>query len=136
MQLTFALKNLMNKFFTLIKYTLLLVCFFPNSFIFSQNLQFAEYAVSIYAGEAQGLSNGNRLTVQFNHPTGIAADTIGNLYVADFSNHLFRKITALGITTTYAGKGTADFLDTTIQLAMFNNPLGIFADANRYLCYG
>ena len=118
----------MNKFFTSIKYTLLLVCFFPTSFLFSQNLQFAENAVSIYAGGAQGLSNGNRLTAQFNLPTGIAADTFGNLYVADFSNHLIRKITSAGVVSTFAGNGSAGSADGLGALASFNNPTGLACD--------
>jgi hypothetical protein len=128
MQLTFALMNLMNKCFPLTKYTLLLVYFFPTSFLFSQNLQFAENAVSLYAGGAQGLSNGSRLTAQFNLPTGIASDTFGNLYVADFSNHLIRKITSTGVVSTFAGSGIAGSTDALGSLASFNSPTGLSCD--------
>jgi len=40
-------------------------------------------------GHADGASN----TAQFYSPTGVAMDSSGNVYVADFRNHRIRKIT-------------------------------------------
>ena len=43
-------------------------------------------------------------------PSGIAVDTVGNLYIADAGNHRIRKVDgATGIITTVAGDGTSGF---------------------------
>ena len=43
-------------------------------------------------------------------PTGVALDSAGNLYIADFGNHRIRKVDATtGIITTIAGNGTQGF---------------------------
>ena len=50
--------------------------------------------VSTLAGTGEsGSMNGDGITeAQFNYPRGVAVDAEGNLYVADTSNHLIRKI--------------------------------------------
>jgi sugar lactone lactonase YvrE len=42
-------------------------------------------------------------------PSGIALDTVGNLYIADTFNHRIRKVSPDGIISTIAGTGTAGF---------------------------
>jgi hypothetical protein len=43
-------------------------------------------------------------------PTGVAVDSAGNLYIADFGNHRIRKVAgATGIITTVAGNGTLGY---------------------------
>jgi hypothetical protein len=51
---------------------------------------------------------GNRATVM---PStyGIACDTVGNLYIADFSNRRVRKVSPQGIITTVAGTGMSGY---------------------------
>ncbi len=49
--------------------------------------------------------NGPARNAQLNNPTGIAADTAGNLYIADYNNNGIRKIDATGTITTIAGTG-------------------------------
>lgn len=46
---------------------------------------------------------------QLNTPGGIALDAAGNLYIADGGNNRVRKVSAAGVITTIAGKGTAGF---------------------------
>ena len=39
------------------------------------------------------------------HPTGVAVDRVGNLYIADAGDHRIRKVDAAGTITTVAGTG-------------------------------
>ncbi|MFI5136460.1 MAG: NHL repeat-containing protein [Sphingobacteriales bacterium] len=65
----------------------------------------------------------------FNSPAGIAIDAAGNLYVADYGNNLIRKITPARVVSTLAGSGYEGKIDATGNLASFNGPTGIAADA-------
>ncbi|HEX4999896.1 MAG TPA: NHL repeat-containing protein, partial [Terriglobia bacterium] len=49
------------------------------------------------------------ISAQLNHPTGVAVDGSGNLYIADQNNHRIRKVTAGGTISTVAGTGTGGF---------------------------
>jgi uncharacterized protein (TIGR03437 family) len=40
-----------------------------------------------------------------NQPTAVAADALGNLFIADTQNHVIRKVSPTGIITTFAGNG-------------------------------
>jgi sugar lactone lactonase YvrE len=78
------------------------------------------------AGGADGTS-----AAQFNYPSGLAADTTGNVYVADRDNHTIRKVTPAGMVTTLAG--LADFFnpgstDGTGNAARFYYPTGVAVD--------
>jgi sugar lactone lactonase YvrE len=53
------------------------------------------YAVSTIAGTGtSGFANGSGTAASFNQPSGIAVDSSGNLYVADYGNHVIRKLFA------------------------------------------
>ncbi|RJR10462.1 hypothetical protein C4588_03180 [Candidatus Parcubacteria bacterium] len=85
--------------------------------------------VSTFAGTSKvGSKNGDRLSSTFNSPTGICTDDNGNFYVADFLNHLIRKIDNQGSVTTLAGSGQPGFADGFANEAMFNFPRGIAID--------
>jgi len=63
-------------------------------------------------------------------PTGLNVDITGNLYLADYTNHVIRKIDVFGIINTIAGNGTVGFsgdggLATSAQL---NTPYDAIAD--------
>src|SRR5262249_51001510 len=59
-----------------------------------------------------GSADGTGATARFNSPSGVAVDSAGNVYVADFINDTIRKVTAGGVVTTLAGaagiSGSAD----------------------------
>jgi uncharacterized protein (TIGR03437 family) len=51
--------------------------------------------------------NGAAAGARLNHPSGVAADALGNLYIADRDNHRIRRVTPDGLITTIAGTGEA-----------------------------
>jgi|GEM_PF-5787162 len=86
--------------------------------------------VSTIAGSTTpGCVNGNGGTARFQNPTGIAIDNAGNLFVADWGNHLIRKIDPLGNVTTVSGTcGVSGAVNSTLGASLFNLPHGLFAD--------
>jgi sugar lactone lactonase YvrE len=92
--------------------------------------------VSTFAGAAasSGTANGALLTARFNHPSGLAFDSAGNLYVTDTFNHTIRKISPLGLVTTLAGlEGVSGTADGSGSNALFNKPTGITVDSTGNL---
>ena len=75
----------------------------------SYSSHFDNYTVSTFAGLAgiSGLTNGLGVQARLNGPNGISVDSLGNIYVSDYSNNVIRKIDPSGNVTTYAGDGTA-----------------------------
>jgi Immunoglobulin I-set domain/NHL repeat len=94
--------------------------------------------VSTLAGSAGGggSADGTGTNARFNHPTGVAVDSSGNVYVADTLNNTIRKVSASGVVTTVAGlTGVSGFQDGVGNGALFNNPSGLAVDlsGNLYL---
>jgi len=84
--------------------------------------------VTTFAGTgAPGSTDG--ALAEFDLPFGVAVDAAGNVYVADYSNHRIRKVTAAGVVTTLAGSGVAGDDDGTGTAAQFNLPSGVAVDA-------
>src|SRR5205807_2142207 len=52
--------------------------------------------------------NGPATAAELKNPTGVAYDSAGNLYIADFSNARVRKVTTNGNISTVAGNGQFD----------------------------
>ncbi len=55
-----------------------------------------------------GTNNGIGAAASFSYPNGVGVDATGNVYVADGSSRLIRKINAAGVVTTFAGAGEAN----------------------------
>ncbi len=98
--------------------------------VHSQSFRFSTLAGSVSTGSADGTGAAAR----FSGPSGVAADSLGNLYVTDSGNNTIRKITPAGQVTTIAGlagvKGSADATGTN---ASFYLPTGITVDNNGNL---
>jgi hypothetical protein len=98
--------------------------------VHAQAFSFSTLAGSVSTGSVDGTGAAAR----FSGPSGVAADSLGNLYVTDSGNNTIRKITPAGLVTTIAGlagvKGSADGTGTN---ALFYLPTGIAVDNNGNL---
>jgi len=83
---------------------------------------------------ASGTTDGTGSNARFTMPFGITTDGT-NLYVADKSSHLIRKVVIdNGTVTTLAGTGQAGNTDDTGTNASFSQPRGITTDGiNLYV---
>ncbi len=81
-----------------------------------------------------GRADGTNSAARFNGPCGPAVDAAGNVYVADWGNHMLRKVTPVGtnwVVTTLAGKaGNPGFVNGTQTSAQFDYPNGVAVDTN------
>jgi ELWxxDGT repeat protein len=84
---------------------------------------------TIAGGSSRGFVDGTN--ARFNYANGIAVDAANNVYVADSSNYVIRKITSSGFVSTFSGSGIQGLLDGTRTLARFSNINGIAVDANE-----
>jgi sugar lactone lactonase YvrE len=89
--------------------------------------------VSTFAGLplSRGTNDGSGTSARFSVPTGVATDSSGNIYVADYLNDTIRKITPTGVVTTLAGSpGSQGTSDGTGGAAQFYLPYGVAVDSS------
>ena len=88
--------------------------------------------VTTVAGSGDnGSANGTGTAASFYGPNGITNDGT-NLYVAEYNNHMIRKIViSTGVVTTLAGSTTSGAANGTGTAASFNNPVGITTDGTH-----
>jgi sugar lactone lactonase YvrE len=82
---------------------------------------------------SSGFADGTNSSARFNQPNGIAIDSHGTLFVADYGNFVIRQIAPVGtnwVVTSIAGTpGVQSYKDGTNNVAKFIDPLGILVDA-------
>jgi len=89
--------------------------------------------VTTLAGMAgtHGSANGTGTAARFYHPSGVALDASGNIYVGDSDNDTIREVTPAGVVTTLAGlAGNIGSADGTNNAARFNSPRGVGVDSS------
>lgn len=88
--------------------------------------------VSTLAGGTLGNSDGIGTAAQFWSPCGLTVDTNGTIFVAEKKNRI-RKITDLGVVTTFVGSSTSGYLDGVGTTARLNTPFDVTVDASGIL---
>jgi streptogramin lyase len=76
-----------------------------------------------------GYVDGAGANARFKLPAGIAVDSSGYIFVADYGNNVVRMITPSGVVSTIAGSGNPITIDGTGTSASFSSPSGIAIDA-------
>ncbi|HLK60462.1 MAG TPA: hypothetical protein VKU00_28125 [Chthonomonadaceae bacterium] len=91
---------------------------------------FNAVSVSTLAGTkgTSGSTDGTGSGALFNNPTGVAVDTAHNVYVADYSNNLIRRLNPQGTSVTLAGTTSAGLLDGSP--GKFTGPRGLVVEAS------
>lgn len=88
--------------------------------------------VSTFAGIPQqaGSADGPAGSATFSCPSGVAVDSVDNLYIADADNHIVRKISA-GVVSTLAGTATpfGNDHDGVGAAASFQEPRALTVDS-------
>jgi sugar lactone lactonase YvrE len=97
-----------------------------------QNLSMNSISTIAGDGTAGSTGNGGPATgAELNHPSGVAVDSAGNVYIADTGNNQIRKIDTTGTITTIAGTGTCNLgsrNDGSANMASLCLPTGIALD--------
>ena len=79
---------------------------------------------------------GPATSAEVHGPYGVAADSAGNLYIADSGNNVIRKVSN-GVITTFAGNGTPGYTgdNKSPTSAQLNAPYGVAVDSagNLYI---
>ena len=95
-------------------------------------------SVTTFLGTAgvKGAADGTGAAVKFQEIGGVAADSAGNLYIADAGNSNIRISTPTGNATTFAGTqsglgdGVGGWVDATGTSAQFAGPTNVTVDSN------
>jgi len=91
-------------------------------------------SLALLAGDTPGYQDGTGAKAQFDNPNGLAVDAAGNLYVADTSNDVIRKIDVNAVVTTIAGHpGDASDVAERGAAPLLVQPEGIAVDASGFV---
>ncbi len=89
-------------------------------------------AISVLAGQkgVKGYADGAGSAAEFAQPYHLVQRSDGKLVVADYENNRLRIVGLDGTVSTFAGAGTAGFLDGSMGTAKFFMPQGVAIAAN------
>jgi len=98
----------------------------------------SDLIINTVAGNGTAAYSGDgglALNASLNTPTHAIQDSEGNIFIADYSNHRIRGVTAAGIIVTLAGTGTAGFSGdgNYAELANLNYPVSLQLDPRGLL---
>lgn len=83
----------------------------------------------VLAGTAgSGLWDNTKASAKFKMPRGVAVDSGGKVYVADFGNHAVRKISGTHV-STLAGLGNSGYVNGPNTKALFKDPEDVVVDS-------
>ena len=77
----------------------------------------------------RGSNDGPFLEASFRSPSGLCLSPDGDLYIADYHNHLIRKLSG-GFVSTIAGDGQEGYLDGEALKSRFANPTSLTMTSN------
>jgi hypothetical protein len=89
---------------------------------------------TVAGGGTGGLGDGGQATAStLSVPAGIALDRAGNLFIADQSNNVIRKVSITGIISTFAGTGISGYSGDggPAIAAKFNFPVNVGVDSSN-----
>lgn len=93
----------------------------------------ASGTITTFAGNGTAGFADNNVAIhgELNEPMGVAADTTGNVYIADLENNRVRRVDANGALTTFAGTDMAGYGGDGGQasLASLHYPIDVATDA-------
>jgi trimeric autotransporter adhesin len=90
--------------------------------------------ISTVAGTGTPGNNGDgglATMAQLGYPGGVAVDSVGNIYIADYGNCVVRKVTPGGMISTLAGIGTNGYSGDggPASVAKIGHPTGVSVDS-------
>jgi sugar lactone lactonase YvrE len=90
-------------------------------------------SIAGYAGDG-----GAATAAELNLPQGVAVDSLGNIYIGDWSNRRVRRVSTSGIISTFAGNGTYGYGGDggAATAAMLRYPCGVATDRSGNLYIG
>lgn len=90
--------------------------------------------VTTVAGSiCKGYIDGSASDARFDSPKGLGVDRMGNVFVADYQNHVIRKIDVNGQVTSFAGCGERGYRDGASLHASFTFPTSCLVRDNTIL---
>jgi uncharacterized protein YjdB len=88
--------------------------------------------ITNFAGSGTGVDGGAATAADVYHPSAVAVDASGNVYIAETGNNRVRKVNTSGIISTVAGTGVSGFSGDggSATAAKLSSPFGVSTDAS------